>query len=195
MAEGASNGEALKPSIKEVNPLSPVDSKKSAEKLPNEPLAKETNSRRRRLLKGLAAAAALTGIALWGSKEVKVQKEGIETQNATFIPLYERHDVGFDAKDIPSDLDVLFREGIPHGYDIDSPPYGYIRTKSSIPGVMGKEATPMKKFQDGVLEKLAHNEIGIANADINPGVTIDETRRLVGARSAIELVAAVVPWT
>lgn len=59
----------------------------------------------------LKAAAVGVGVAALGLREVLVHQEGIQTADAIFYPLYEDHRQGIDPKKLPSDLEVLFKEG------------------------------------------------------------------------------------
>lgn len=44
-------------------------------------------------------------------RELAVYEHGLETTNAIYYPLYERHDLGVRSEDIPTQVDIYFMEG------------------------------------------------------------------------------------
>jgi len=70
---------------------------------------------RRDMLKKLGVGAvvggaAAAGVAEWAEEELKVGKEGLETDHGIFVPLYESHPTGISPENIPPDTQALFLE-------------------------------------------------------------------------------------
>lgn len=74
------------------------------------PAPKKRFTRRQVLLGGTLGAAAV-GIAAV-LPELTIFKEGIETADGIFTPLYEAHSLGLKESDIPKDANVFFKEFI-----------------------------------------------------------------------------------
>lgn len=73
----------------------------------NLPPTKSERISRRDFLK-LGDAAGATAVV--AAAEVVAGKEGIKTPYGNFYFLYERHDAGINAEDIPTDTDIFYRE-------------------------------------------------------------------------------------
>lgn len=65
---------------------------------------------RRKFIKIATGSTLAAGTAALVHKEVHARESGLETPTGIFIPLYERHDVGIKASDLPPNLDGFFKE-------------------------------------------------------------------------------------
>lgn len=71
----------------------------------------ESKFNRRSFLKRLAVGTAVVVAGgKIGSEQISQGETGIQTDLGTFIPLYERHDVGIRPDQIPVGLDIFYRE-------------------------------------------------------------------------------------
>lgn len=108
---------------------------------------------RRKLFKlGLGVTAA-GAVSLAGFNEVKKYRNGVETENGIFYPLYEHHDIGIDPAEIPENLDLYFKE-FPYIVNIDNF------------WVLTLQTGNRRLFDEGVLEKLARQNTEIMFGDI-----------------------------
>lgn len=112
---------------------------------------------RRTAIKLGVASVITAGAALLGSRtEVGVIEQGIKTDWGTFVPLYENHVDGLSAREIPNNIDMLFKET------------GEI-TGSPI-SLLSSETLFGDLFRAGVLEKMQRNGTKIVFGDVSSGV-------------------------
>ncbi len=148
---------------------------------------REEKSFTRRKGVGLMAKAAVAGLGLGtiGNEMIKA-RQGIRTADGFFTPLYERHDIGIKAENIPPDVSVFFREGRFEGY--------MRADKELILGGIGGssdsgEIKNTRIFPDDILNKLAQQGTEIMIGDIT--ANLEEDLFL----STAELAAAVIGAT
>lgn len=91
----------------------------------------------------------------------------IDTSEGVFIPLYERHDKGIDARNIPDDLDIIFREVVfPEG-TFASLPSRVAHTQLRAYKGTRHEVTNAPLFRKGVLDNLAEHNGQVMIGDIS----------------------------
>lgn len=123
----------------------------------------------------LKIGAVVGGVALLGREAKTFQEQKIETDTGVFYPLYEYHDRGIKAEDIPNDLDGFFRE-YARNYYYDDPPvevlYATIKIAASQ---IGKGAT-IHPVEFPILKKLAQNGTKVIFGDTKPSSDMQEYR-------------------
>lgn len=166
-----------------------------------------TPSRRDVIKKGAAVTTAAVALGALGAREMQVMEHGLETRDGTFFPLYERHDVGIQTKDIPQNLDVFFRELTMDEVAMELPAVRLAKAAMSFgiktPSQQSSSGDkPGESFKKDAFEMLAQNGTKIAYGDVPPRsidfskenwhekATIDEFK--VGtARTAAGVIAAI----
>src|SRR3989344_7676625 len=120
---------------------------------------------RRNIVKGGAAVTSGAVLGLLGTRELQIMEHGLETKVGTFFPLYERHDIGIQAKDIPQNLDAFFQELSLDESNFDASPIRLLNAiGSSGEKISPHENTPANSQQTelikkGVLELLAQQGV------------------------------------
>lgn len=122
------------------------------------------NLSRRKAIKKSSAVAG--GVALGGlsAREMQIIEHGLNTKVGIFFPLYEQHDKGIQAKDIPPNLDFFFREMVMDETSMGLPPASLLKATSF------RDSTELIKPE--AFEILAQDGVKIAFGDVPPR-TID----------------------
>lgn len=128
---------------------------------------KVQNADRRKFLKrGITGTIAALAAGTFLEKEHSKFEEGIITSVGTFIPLYERHDLGIKESEIASDLNGFFREVVDPNL-MKSPPQDILEMVGT--GYDNPERKQVIFFPDQILQKLKLQGTEIIVGDILPG--------------------------
>lgn len=117
----------------------------------------------------IKAAVAVGAAALLGLREADATKEGVQTKEGIFYPLYEKHTVGIERKNLPHDLDGFFREAFGReGLVFTTKPAELIHqmTLADDEQPVFKADDEHQVFKKEVLYTLARNRIRIIFGDI-----------------------------
>lgn len=110
-------------------------------------------------------AAVTAGAAVGAYEAVKAVRNEIPTPHGTFVPLYERHERGIVAEDIPEDATALFREIVykngPFREAAEDVLFGSNDT------INGRNTKRVRIFPDIVLEKLQKHDIPVILGDVD----------------------------
>lgn len=124
---------------------------------------------RRSILKGAAVVTAATGM-LVAKRELDITEQGLETKNAIFFPLYERHDIGIREEHLPAHLDYFFREVKLRKEEFEMPAReilaldpGYTPEEKNLSQL--QNADRGKLFNKSVLESLAKGKVRVVIGD------------------------------
>lgn len=120
---------------------------------------------RRDILKMGATGGAALATSAFLKKEYSKFKEGVVTPVGTFIPLYERHDLGIKVSDIPSDLNGFFRE-LASPYLMEIPPRDLLETEAIALDTGQRKQRTFLVFPDQILQKLSQQGTEIIIGDI-----------------------------
>lgn len=118
---------------------------------------------RRTFLKNVALLG--TGVILGGvglnELEKSAVENGIETESATFVPIYETHYEGIDLSKVPDDLDILFKEMV--DYSLDTRPSDVYNAGAKF---YFNKKEDFRSIKDVEVEKMARNGMELMLGDV-----------------------------
>ncbi len=142
-----------------------------------------------------AGAAVGYGVSSIIGGEIDKAREGIKTSVGTFIPLYERHDIGIKPEAIPDDIAVLFREVIGrNGEYMTWNKMDILRSEGT--GLDTYPHSHSRVFPDAILSRLSIIGAEVMIGDVDTPLVIDRDLTAGEGSLAGELafIPAFVPW-
>ncbi len=134
---------------------------------------------RRGLLKGVSALAAISAIGV----ELNVGKEGLETIDAIYYPIYERHDKRMLRARIPKGIDFYFNEPVTH---VNSPDLNIDPEWQAKMAVASWTENP-----NDLLARFSQEHTGIILGDTEISKNPDEFILVQGYSAIVNIIAGV----
>lgn len=124
---------------------------------------------------GLKIGAVVAGALMLGREVKNYAQKSVDTPWGTFYPLYERHDIGIEAENIPSNLDGFFMELALRGRDFNQQPTELFNTRYL------DQPDGRRNIEFPTLQKLAQNHTKVIYGDMLPAfdhnILIAETQQ------------------